>query len=332
MNEQAKSIFHYQNITTLPNLLSSNSLLTLPTAIAHVTQLIDGKQENVIINTMSKQGNEQVLQLKVAALNKVNSQRGYTFLLSDLTKIHQKQQELVALNKTKDQLFSIIGHDLKRPALAFRSISKKINYLLERKEFDNLVKFCEGLEQSAFSLNNLLDNLLKWALSQQNALKSNPVEFEVVAPILNIIKLYRPLAENKHISLEVKLAVAPTVLLDLPSFMTICRNLLDNAYKFTPSGGSISIQILVESKNFSLIIADTGIGMTSSKKQEFLEASYVNSTTGTDNETGAGLGLSLIKELVTLNNGEIALESEVGVGTRFAITFLDCVQDEEQLV
>ena len=80
---------------------------------------------------------------------------------------------------TKDRLFAIISHDLRKPALAFRGVSKKVNFLIQQQEFDTLNKFGENIEKAAFSLNSLLDNLLNWALSQRNVLPYQPVPLNI---------------------------------------------------------------------------------------------------------------------------------------------------------
>lgn len=331
MNSQAKEILYYNGIKTLPNLITSNTSLAINDTLTFVEKLMKGDQFLSELEVVDQHGKTRFFNAKAASLSKSGFSRGYTFIFSDLTQIKEKTEKLNELNRTKDQLFSVIAHDLRRPSLAFRGISKKINYLLKEKEFDNLKKLCNSLEQSAFSLSNLIDNLLNWALSQKKALQINPSEFDPSKPILNTFKLYQPLAEDKSITFKLNIEPNLNISLDLQHFMTICRNLIDNAYKFTSPGGIISISTSTENNNFNVLISDTGVGMTKDKIEHFFELSSLNSTKGTGNELGSGLGLMLVKELVALNNGIITLNSEIGKGTSFNIKFTDCISSEPLL-
>ena len=92
-------------------------------------------------------------------------------------------QQLEQLNRTKDRIFSIIGHDLRKPAIAFRGITQKVNYLLKKKDYETLERLGNEIEKDALSLNQLTDNLLSWALTQKDVMPYNPKAIEV-APLV----------------------------------------------------------------------------------------------------------------------------------------------------
>ena len=117
---------------------------------------------------------------KVSPYNWRGRNMGHSFVLTDVSELKQKEKELAELNSTKDQLFSIIAHDLRKPALAFKGITNKVNYLIQKKDFDLLNTLGSSIEKSAIQLNALLDNLLKWALSQKGMIniKSQPVNIK----------------------------------------------------------------------------------------------------------------------------------------------------------
>ena len=103
----------------------------------------------------------------------------------------------------------------------------------------------------------------------------------------------------------------------------IIRNLLSNAVKYTPRGGRISILLkekVQNGDNMMLKICDNGIGIPESKQSYLFSSAEIESTPGTDNEKGTGLGLKLCYELVKINNGSITVESKPGEGTCFIIT------------
>ncbi len=96
-----------------------------------------------------------------------------------LVNISAQKKELESLNFTKDRIFGIIGHDLRKPVIAFRGIAKKINYLLKKEDFNTLKDLGEGIERDALGLNALTDNLLNWALTQKNTLPFKPEKMEL---------------------------------------------------------------------------------------------------------------------------------------------------------
>lgn len=233
--------------------------------------------------------------------------------------LETQKSQLEQANTTKDQLFSIISHDLRKPALAFRGISEKVNYLVQKKDFNRLHQFGEGLEKSAFSLNALLDNLLNWALTQREVLTLKPRLVNVSRALEEVLDLLNPFAKAKNIDLKVDLSSNAQAFIDDNALVTIIRNLLDNAIKFTPAGGQIRLSATAESTTLKLKIEDNGVGMNPDKLAHIFELSKAKSTSGTNNEKGTGLGLSLVKDLVELSKGNIQVRSKEGEGTIFEV-------------
>lgn len=324
MNEQAKATFLYQKTLTLPQLFTNNSMLTLHKTKEFIDKLLAGSNALHELQMESQHHEQKTFQVKVATLKKGSLIRGYTFLFSDLTNIKKKEIQLFELNRSKDQIFSIIGHDLRKPALSFRGISKKVNYLLQKEDFSGLKKLCASLEQSSFFLNNLLDNLLSWALSQRNALHRHPVVFDISEIIQEIIDSFKDIADNKSIQFQAELTPT-TIQLDLNSFMGICRNLIDNSLKFTPVGGTITVSYQVVDTDLLIQISDTGVGMTEEQKNKLFEITALKNTKGTLGESGSGIGLNLVQELVKLNKGTIKVDSKIGEGSSFQMVFSNAI-------
>ena len=160
----------------------------------------------------------------------------FGFYLNIRQKNQQIQKQKEALRDaltTKDQLFAIIGHDLRKPALAFRGISKKVNYLIQQEDFETLNKFGVSLEKSAFSLNSLLDNLLNWALQQRNVFPHNPVPIDIKKVTQSEYQMFSQIANEKGVELKFDIEDATNVFSDPNAFVTIVRNLIDNAIKYT---------------------------------------------------------------------------------------------------
>lgn len=235
--------------------------------------------------------------------------------------ISQQKSQLEELNTTKDQLFAIISHDLRKPALAFRGISQKVRFLLQQKEFDTLDKYGSSLEKAANSLNGLLDNLLKWALQQRDMLPYQPISINVAEVTEEIMELFEQMAAEKSIVLKAEIPEMTTLYVDQNAYATIMRNLIDNAIKFTPEGGTIELNVSEQASKVLLRIKDSGVGIAKEKLAKIFDLQKQKSTQGTAGEQGTGLGLSVVKDLVALNKGSINVQSQWQEGTTFELIF-----------
>ena len=256
---------------------------------------------------------------KAAPFKKGTQKVGYTFLLKDLTLIREKELQLEEANATKDRLFAIISHDLRKPALAFRGIAKKVKFLVNQNRLDSLDKYGVALEKAAFSLNNLLDNLLNWALQQRSVLPYNPKPIDVAQATEEIYDFFKVLSEEKGIDLKLDIPESTIIFADVNAYATIMRNLLDNAIKYTSVGGSIDLTAEKMAEKVVIKVKDTGIGIESDKIDELFDLKANKSERGTKGEKGTGLGLTLIKDLVKLNKGNIKVKSKWNQGTTFEV-------------
>jgi signal transduction histidine kinase len=236
--------------------------------------------------------------------------------------ISDKNLQLAQLNFTKDRLFAIIGHDLRKPAIAFRGIARKVNYLLRKQDFETLHALGDQIEENARALNQLTDNLLHWALTQKNVLvvKPEPLSADVEAD--TVIQLLLPAAHLKNITFDNAIPPGLRILADRDCLHTILRNLLDNALKYSPEESPITLKAKATDQVQVLIqIIDKGIGMSPSQVQQLFELGQDKSTPGTHGEKGTGLGLHLVQELVHLQDGDIQVISRQGEGTTFNLLF-----------
>jgi signal transduction histidine kinase len=234
--------------------------------------------------------------------------------------ITAQKQELEQLNITKDRLFAIIGHDLRKPSLAFRGIGKKVDYLLQKKDYTTLSQLTNNLEKAAFSLNSLLDNLLNWALQQRDVLPYQPQPIHVKEVTAEIEHYFQEVAAVKGIHLSFRIDEQAKIFADPNAFTTIVRNLVDNAIKFTPQQGKIEVSNSIQADKVILKVEDTGIGIAQEELHSLFKVTGKKSKKGTHGESGTGLGLSLVQELVKLNKGAISVKSQLQQGTIFKVS------------
>ncbi len=231
--------------------------------------------------------------------------------------ISEQKARLEQLNITKDRIFAIIGHDMRKPALAFRGIGKKVNYLLQKQDYKTLNALGNAIEKDALALNKLTDNLLNWALTQKNVMPYNPQRFAVADIVEETLSVFQAVARDKNIQLQSKIPTDLYVFADRNALLTIIRNLVDNAIKYTPENGQINIIANADNDKISLQVEDTGVGIPQSELSTIFLLKEDKSKVGTAGEQGTGLGLHLVHELVKLNKGAIEVASTLGQGTRF---------------
>lgn len=232
-----------------------------------------------------------------------------------------KNTQLEQLNATKDRIFAIIGHDMRKPALAFRGMTQKINYLLQKQDYPRLTALGNQLEETAYSLTTVTDNLLNWALLQKDiaGYQPQPVVLHQVAEELNAI--FAAAARNKNITLSI-LSDTPAqqqVFADPLALRTILRNLIDNAIKYTPEDGTVRVTATAEGEWVNIGVQDSGIGIPEAEQKDLFVIRNDKSRPGTAGEKGTGLGLHLAHELTKLNKGVLTLHTRMGQGTRFEL-------------
>jgi two-component system, sensor histidine kinase and response regulator len=224
------------------------------------------------------------------------------------------------LNESKDTFFSILAHDLKSPVGNIKALLELI--LSEESDFnqENLRHFLTLLGKQSTAAFNILDNLLVWAKSQRDNVEFAPKEQKLNLAIDNNIDLLENIAIKKGITLINETKDIVFSVFDLPLISIVVRNLLANAIKFTYQNGSITINTAQDESQTIVSISDTGTGISDERIEKLFDESQFETTYGTENEKGSGLGLKLCKHFVEQHNGKIWVESELEKGSSFKFT------------
>jgi len=162
----------------------------------------------------------------------------------------------------------------------------------------------------------LLDNLLRWAKSQMKGIVQSPVYFDVQNEINTVMDNLQNIAIAKKIALN-NLARKQDVYADRDIFSVVMRNLTMNALKYSSAGGEITIDSELSGNKLVVSVKDTGTGMPKEVQDKLFNFSKTRSRRGTDNESGAGLGLVLCADFVKANCGRIWFTSVQGEGSTF---------------
>tara|TARA_R110000764_G_scaffold5826_12_gene22654 strand:+ start:846 stop:2894 length:2049 start_codon:yes stop_codon:yes gene_type:complete len=238
--------------------------------------------------------------------------------LANQAKILNKNQEaLTQINSNQDRLFSIVGHDLRGPIISLNEILTL--YLEDPEGKDYFEKFAPQLKEDLEQVQFTMDNLLHWGKTQMQGNTINVRSISVRNELDIILQLYRNEINKKAITINNQVAVNHSVFADLQQFNVIFRNLINNAIKFTPNEGMITIKTKIKDKNLVIQVSDTGVGMTESDVQKLFSDTENFSNYGTNLEKGTGLGLRLVKAMVIKNSGEIIVKSEPNKGSQFIV-------------
>lgn len=240
--------------------------------------------------------------------------------------------ELERLNQTKDKFFSIISHDLRGPVSSFLGISRMIKYLVASKETDQLLEVADDIDESVDRLSALLDNLLSWAMQQQGHFPNVPEKVSLNDIASDLTKTLDTMAKGKQISLTAHLEDRFELWVDKNTTMTILRNLVNNALKFTPEGGKVTITAEKHLGYAHIHVTDNGVGIPEEKLKKLFKLQEKKSTYGTSGEKGLGLGLQLVYEFVEMNGGGISVDSQEGEGTTFTVNLPLYEMDESPVM
>ena len=180
------------------------------------------------------------------------------------------------------------------------------------------LQMAELMQDSALNAFELLNNLLKWANLQRDAVSFNPQRLDLVGILDKELLYLKNNATQKSISIISKLPKAQPVIADENMLRATIRNLISNAIKFTPTGGTVTVSAEQQGNKLTISFSDTGIGMTQGEIEKLFNFDTSFSKLGTNSEKGTGLGLILCWELVQKHGGTIWVKSEPEKGTIFS--------------
>lgn len=245
-----------------------------------------------------------------------------------LVQLREKNRELEESNhqqesaiNSKNRFFSIIAHDLRNP---FQVVLGYTGLLLDN--FDNMSieevkEYFKDIETATGQLMRLLDNLLLWSRTQTKAvvMRSDNLDLHTLAE--NTLALIQVNASKKDVTLKSHILPFTIAHADRDMIFTILRNLMTNAVKFTPGGGTVQLSAIpIEHNMIRVTVKDSGIGMSKENQSKLFRTDMSFSHKGTAGEEGTGLGLVLCHEFVQQHNGQIWVESELNEGSEFHFT------------
>ena len=243
-------------------------------------------------------------------------------ILDQKNQISEQNIKLQKSLNTQNKLFSIIAHDLRSPLASIFNISSLIGFYIQDKNYETLEATVKMMDQKTDQILDLTDNLLSWARSQTESFQPLFIPVSLNEIFAECLELYRPIAGDKNISIDYLEQKDLLIWADRNMMKAICRNLVNNAIKFTHKNGCIKVWHEPSDQFARISIKDSGIGIDQANLESLFEIGREKTTPDTAGETSTGLGLSVCKEFVDAMKGKIWVESETGVGSQFSIELL----------
>jgi len=233
--------------------------------------------------------------------------------------LHQKNKELSNINTTKDKFFRIIGHDLKGPIGQMIQLTQFLEEKYRDLSEEEIASFLNKMYAASSRGFKLVENLLTWARSQTGNISFNPTYIDMYSLVKEVMQLLEPNARDKNIDLKRDVDIDLHIVGDRNMLYTVLRNLISNSIKYTENEGVVSVAAEADDKWVIILIRDNGIGMTQEKAESLFKIDSVDSTPGTADEQGTGIGLILCKEFVDKHQGDIKVNSKKGEGSTFTV-------------
>ena len=238
----------------------------------------------------------------------------YRIKIKQNTVIKAQKEQLEHLNATKNYLLSIISHDLRTPIHTLKTNIKKLTDLLNNDLIQEAIQLNYKNVGISESTSGILNNILNWALQQNDQLLFIPETHFINLLILPILKDFESIAEAKNIRITTRFEDSENpVILDKELFKIAIRNLIDNAIKYTPGGGSIEVKTSFKAAGCELTLKDSGQGMPPDilnmiNNYDILTIEKI------DRSKGLGLGLVLSKTLILKNKGTFEIKNNTNKG------------------
>ncbi|MDY8138194.1 tetratricopeptide repeat-containing sensor histidine kinase [Aquimarina sp. 2201CG5-10] len=276
-------------------------------------KLIDEKEKR------EQQTNAELFKYRVFAYVILGVLLGISFFLILIIRARKERKryinELNESNEIKNKLFSIISHDLKNEIHGLEGSLNLINdNEISMEEFEEIIPL---LANRTHQTSIMLNNLLNWSKSQLKELNAKPTSFDITEVICDKFNFFEQKAQQKDIKLINDLN-STVIYADKDMFGIVAQNLIANAIKFCEPGDSIALVSEEKGNCYEISFKDTGVGIDPNHIDK-LFTEEIFTTSGTQNETGTGLGLKICKELIELNQGKIDVKSRPGEGSIFRV-------------
>jgi signal transduction histidine kinase len=285
--------------------------------------------------TRDKVTTEHIMQLK-AALQEANQQLSESNqqlehrVQERTAELEQAMAKLAELNQLKANIVANISHELRTPLTHLKGYLELLLAGDLGPVNESQVSALQVMDKSSDRLGRLIEDLILFSVSERDQIHLNLTSFQLAPLLANTIHNSDAKAREHGISLLIDCPPSlPLVQGDEEKITWVILQLLDNAIKFTPTGGHVSVRVTCDNLVVNITISDTGIGIPASRINEIFDSFYQLDGSTTRRVGGTGLGLALAKKLIEAHGSSIRVNSEVGRGSCFGFSLIIHTNDSE---
>ena len=229
--------------------------------------------------------------------------------------INAMAEELSSVETLRTDFIANVSHEMKTPLAVIQNYGKLLGApdVSEEKR----TEYAKVITDSSDRLADMMTNILKLNRLENQNIYPNFTTYDLGEQLCESLLAYETTWERKNIEIETDIAEGVAVSADFELLSLVWNNLFSNAFKFTEDGGRVSLALTADTEYATVKISDTGCGMSADVGAHIFEKFYQGDTSHATQ--GNGLGLALVKRVVDIMQGEIGVESTVGVGTTFTV-------------
>lgn len=249
----------------------------------------------------------------VPPLHTMDKQDYLDVMIMDFNKM---VEELGSIETLKTDFFSNVSHEIKTPLAVIHNNAE----LLNRKSIteERRLEYSEAILHATRRLANLITNMLKLNKLEKQVIKPVPRLYDVCAQLCECALQFEEMWDKKEIEFEADMEDRAMIRADEGLLDLVWTNLLSNAMKFTPAGGTITITQTSDDEKITVCVSDTGCGMEEAAMKRIFDKFYQGDTSHATE--GNGLGLALVRRILELSDGTISVRSIPGEGSSFTVT------------
>ena len=224
-------------------------------------------------------------------------------------------EELGSVETLRTDFIANVSHELKTPL----AVMQNYGTMLQSPDLTNekRIEYAKGITDNSRRLANLITNILKLNKLENQQIFPVSEQFNLSEQLCQSLLQFEDIWEQKNIEIETEIEDSVYINSDSELLSLVWNNLFSNAFKFTENGGAVSVSLSADDEYATVKISDTGCGISAETGKHIFEKFYQGDTSHA--MQGNGLGLALVKRVVDIMQGEIAVESEIGKGTVFTV-------------
>lgn len=235
-------------------------------------------------------------------------------------RLKESEFKLQESNRVVNHILSVIAHDLRNPVNTVYGFSELLHDHVPNLAKDEVKKYSGIIYNTSLKILGLLENLLNWSKAESKALEYKPERIALFLLLEEVLSICDIHAAQKSISVVNEVPTQVHAFADHNLIESVLRNLINNAIKFTHEGGTVKIKAATHGDEVHMSVVDNGTGIAEDSLAHIFDANFHETTEGTAQESGTGLGLYLCKEFLSINKGRIWVESKPGRGSTFTFS------------